>query len=155
MAEVSAVALDAPMNELPPAVIAVPQEFQPYSNGVANAATSSDMPLVEAPVPTEPMFVHLSVRRMRRVWFFAAIGLAALIGLAVWLYSNSCAYAPFQNRRTVLLTNSGQMHRQTLSPDGKYLAYVAEESARQSLWVQQTATDSAVQITAPGPPTAR
>lgn len=149
VAEVSTAALDAPMTELLPAVI-TPQEFQPYSNGDVKAAISSDAPAVDTPAPAEPPVVHPPARRMNRAWVFSAIGLAALVGLAAWLYSNSRPYAPFQNRRTVLLTNSGQIHRQALSSDGKYLAYVAEENAQQSLWVQQTAADSALQLTAPG-----
>jgi Tol biopolymer transport system component len=46
------------------------------------------------------------------------------------------------------LTDSGNITRAAISPDGKYLACVSQE-AQQSLWVRHMATESAVQVVPP------
>ncbi|MGE0133139.1 MAG: winged helix-turn-helix domain-containing protein [Blastocatellales bacterium] len=148
VAQVEAVALDAPVYGSATTALTAPRDFQLHGNGGAKTAATFN----DATALAEPLVVHPSALRMNLVVAFVAIGLAAMAGLAYWLYSNSqTEAAPFQNRQTVLLTNSGLAQRQALSPDGKYLAYAMQEGAQQSLWVQQTATNSAVPIIAPAP----
>lgn len=153
VAEVNAMESEAPVNGLATAAITAFPEPHSHSNGIAKTtaevSTSSDAPVVDVIAPAEPPVARSRARRGNRVLAFAAIGLLALIGLAYWLYDKQPDASPFQNRQTLLLTNSGLAHRQALSPDGKYLAYAVQEGIQQSLWVQQTATNSNVQIIAP------
>lgn len=44
------------------------------------------------------------------------------------------------------LTHIGNVWRAAISPDGKYVAYVARDADKQSLWVRQVATAANVQI---------
>jgi len=57
----------------------------------------------------------------------------------------------FQTMRLAKLTSSGNVasEQAAVSPDGKYIAYVAQESGSQSLWVKQAAASSNVQIVPP------
>ena len=56
---------------------------------------------------------------------------------------------PFQNIRLARLTNSGSAYGAAISPDGKYVAYLADEVGGQSVWVRQVATTSNMQLVAP------
>jgi Tol biopolymer transport system component len=47
------------------------------------------------------------------------------------------------------LTTSGNVQQAAISPDGKYIAYAAQEGIGQSLWVRQVSTGSTVQIVPP------
>ena len=53
------------------------------------------------------------------------------------------------------LTTNGNVRHAAISPDGKYVAYAAQEGIGQSLWVRQVSTGSTVQIVPPGSPTFR
>jgi len=44
------------------------------------------------------------------------------------------------------VTGSGDIRQADISPDGKYVAFVRETAGKQSLWLRQLATESAVQI---------
>jgi serine/threonine protein kinase/Tol biopolymer transport system component len=44
------------------------------------------------------------------------------------------------------VTGSGDVQQADISPDGKYVAFVRETAGKQSLWLRQLATESAVQI---------
>lgn len=86
-------------------------------------------------------------------WHVLLLGLAVLVVLAgsgYWaLRPRVSPPPPWQNRQTLQLTKSGQAHRQALSPDGKYAAFVVADAQQQSLWVQQTATGSLLQLIPP------
>jgi eukaryotic-like serine/threonine-protein kinase len=49
------------------------------------------------------------------------------------------------------LTTSGTAERPTISPDGRYVAYVQHDGDNYSLWLRQTTTTSNVQIVPPQP----
>ena len=49
------------------------------------------------------------------------------------------------------LTSIGNVIDAVISPDGKYIAYVVSENARQSLWIRQLATSSSLELVPPGP----
>lgn len=111
-------------------------EFVPYQTATAN----------EPPNPFVAILPE-SARWSKRTTAAVLIGLAVILFLGFWFYRLRQGYdAPFQFKQTVRLTNSGQVHRQALSPDGKYLAYALLENRQQSLWIEQVATGSVVQI---------
>ena len=47
------------------------------------------------------------------------------------------------------MSTSGNAGAAALSPDGRYIVYVLRDGAEESLWVQQMATASNVQLLAP------
>ncbi len=51
--------------------------------------------------------------------------------------------------RTRQLTNTGQVLRAAVSPDGKYVAYVQSERGRESLWVRQVEIAGGIEIVPP------
>ncbi|HST53539.1 MAG TPA: winged helix-turn-helix domain-containing protein [Pyrinomonadaceae bacterium] len=57
--------------------------------------------------------------------------------------------AHFQNVKLTRLTSEGTLASVTISPDGKYIAYILAEDGKFSLWTKHLATDSRVQIVAP------
>lgn len=56
---------------------------------------------------------------------------------------------PFQKFEMSRITTSGNAFRAAISPDGRYAVYALAEGGKQSLWMQQVATSSAVQILPP------
>jgi Tol biopolymer transport system component/DNA-binding winged helix-turn-helix (wHTH) protein len=51
--------------------------------------------------------------------------------------------------RTTQLTNTGQVLRATVSPDGKYVAYIQSERGQESLWVRQVEIAGGIEIVQP------
>ncbi len=100
-------------------------------------------------LPTVPA----SPRRGVAVLLALAIG-----GVAVLLASPFGAYqyfdskkadVPFEKIKLTRLTNSGNVSRAAVSPDGKYIAYVLGESEGNSIWVQQVGTASSIALIPP------
>jgi eukaryotic-like serine/threonine-protein kinase len=56
---------------------------------------------------------------------------------------------PFQKVDISRLTNNRNIGLSEISPDGKYIVYVANEKGRASLWLRQIATDSSQEIVPP------
>jgi eukaryotic-like serine/threonine-protein kinase len=82
-----------------------------------------------------------------------AILLLLALGLAGyrWLRPTQAKLA-FQHYRMSRLTSTGKVASVSLSPDGRYLAYISGESAGRSLWVQQIASATNVRLFGPLPP---
>ena len=53
------------------------------------------------------------------------------------LFSTDTSAKPFQLDKINRLTNTGNVVFANASPDGKYVAYVAQEAEQQSLWIRQ------------------
>jgi eukaryotic-like serine/threonine-protein kinase len=129
------------------------------------AAASSTRIGVVPPVSDRPsassdaQIVAAIARRHRGALALGAIGIAiAAASIAYILFrsslrplSSSDSIASLQNLEVVQLTTSGNAARPAISPDGKYVAYVQQDSANFSLWIRQTATASNVQIMPPRP----
>ncbi|HEX9185727.1 MAG TPA: protein kinase, partial [Vicinamibacteria bacterium] len=79
----------------------------------------------------------------------AALGLALLAG-AIWGLRRgareAAAPAPFQSMRMSTQTSRGDVLDTVISPDGRYLAYLAGSAGRASLRVRQVATGSDVEV---------
>jgi Tol biopolymer transport system component/DNA-binding winged helix-turn-helix (wHTH) protein len=61
--------------------------------------------------------------------------------------ANFAALSPLT--RTTQLTNTGQVLRAAVSPDGKYVAYIQSERGQESLWVRQVAIAGGIEIVQP------
>jgi serine/threonine protein kinase/Tol biopolymer transport system component len=90
---------------------------------------------------------------------FAVVALLVLVaaGIAFGLYklgpwarsSSTVAAVPFQTIEFIRLTNSGRVNDAVISPDGKYVAYVAENGGKQSIWLRQVTTSNKVEVVPP------
>jgi serine/threonine protein kinase/Tol biopolymer transport system component len=85
----------------------------------------------------------------------AAIAVA-LLGLGYLFYAFILKSSPetkpvafLQNMQVTQLTTNGKSRDAVISADGKYVAYVMDDGGKQSLWVRQVASASAVQAVAP------
>jgi serine/threonine protein kinase/Tol biopolymer transport system component len=76
-----------------------------------------------------------------------AFGLYRLIG--VKQFSLGKPAPPLPAMKFDRLTNNGKAGTAAISPDGKYVAYTEREEGKQSLWIRQTTSASAVQIVPP------
>ena len=56
---------------------------------------------------------------------------------------------PFENFTISQLTHTGKVAGAAISPDGKFLLSVFEDSGKQSLWLHNIATNSDTQVNAP------
>jgi eukaryotic-like serine/threonine-protein kinase len=74
-------------------------------------------------------------------------------GLLYWkgFFRRGLAREGFANFAISSLTSTGDVALARISPDGRYLAYVARKNGQNSLWVRQIAIASTVQIVPAGP----
>ena len=74
-------------------------------------------------------------------------GLAlGIYALGPWRKSDEAPTGSFQSMQMTRLTTGGEAFSAALSPDGRYLAQVRSTEGRWSLWVQQIATGSEIEI---------
>ena len=97
-----------------------------------------------------PSAVAVIPAKSRRT-VYAAISVVLITALAAGLYFWRSRPRAFnlQNMRITQVTNTGNAGAAALSPDRRYVVYVLRDGADESLWVQQLATGSNVQILAP------
>ncbi|MGA2374183.1 MAG: protein kinase [Candidatus Sulfotelmatobacter sp.] len=93
-------------------------------------------------------------------WGTGAIAITVVVVLAaagygVYSMLHRPGAAPFQNFTVTQITNSGKAALAAISPDGKYILSVLDDSGQQSLWLRNVPTASDTQIIAPSPSTYR
>jgi eukaryotic-like serine/threonine-protein kinase len=93
------------------------------------------------------------LRSRRRVWLSCgAIVAVVAIGAGAWhlrsLQSSGNVF-DMSTLRIERVTHDGLASRVGIAPDGRYLAYVQQSGAQQSLWVRQVATGSNIQVVPP------
>ena len=81
----------------------------------------------------------------------ATLGLLAAAGYGVYSLAHRPPSAPFQNVSITQVTNTGKALGTAISPDGKYVLVVMNESGRNSLWLRNVATGSDTHIAPPSP----
>lgn len=82
----------------------------------------------------------------------AAVGLIALIGFGIWFFLPGILgnrNIDFQSIQVSRLTDNGDAHVATVSPDGKLVAFVDTQEGRSKLVVRQVATGGSVEIVPP------
>jgi len=83
-------------------------------------------------------------------YLFVFLLVIAVAALGFALYSLVAKPPPGTPAMTVTrFTNTGKSIDAAISPDGRYVVYVAADVGQQSLWVKQVATGSPVQIVPP------
>ena len=100
--------------------------------------------------------IDLSRRRgTRSKWALLTALAVLLVGLGLALYRvfrPTQAKSAFQSYRMSRLTSTGNVVFIALSPDGRYLAYIARELGSRALWVQQIASSTNIRLLGPLPP---
>ena len=79
----------------------------------------------------------------------AAFIVLALIAGAYYFFGNEQHRFDLQNMKITQVTTTGNAGAAALSPDRRYIVYVLHDGEQESLWVQQLATGSNVQILPP------
>jgi eukaryotic-like serine/threonine-protein kinase len=108
------------------------------------SASASSASLVSGALPVQ------AARRVSLPVVAAALVAAVGLGIGWWGLRRgareSAAVAPFQSMRMSTQTSRGDLLDAVLSPDGRYLAYLAGSAGRASLRVKQVATGSDVEV---------
>jgi eukaryotic-like serine/threonine-protein kinase len=107
------------------------------SRSTAPAATS----VLNPAIPTQHKWLLYSAIAL-------VVVIAATAGIFLWNKSRPRGFS-LQNMRVTQVTNTGNAGAAALSPDRRYIVYVLREGAQESLWVQQLATGSNIQVLAP------
>jgi serine/threonine protein kinase/sugar lactone lactonase YvrE len=88
----------------------------------------------------------------RGVWIVAAVAILIAIGavLAIVLHDRFGHHheetASFSQMMISPITSTGNIHSATISADGKWVAYVADEKGSHGIWIRQLATGSTAQV---------
>ena len=91
--------------------------------------------------------VQLMSGRGKWLWIGAAAAAIAIISFALYtLVLERKSNAPFQTMSMERFIESGNVETAAISPDGRYLAYVAGNVGEKSLWLRQVATRRDIQI---------
>ena len=123
-------------------------------------ATRESVMLTDASPPTRATSsAEYLVSEIKRHKIGAALIATLLVvltaGLIIGIYKFSTGnktVASLESRKFTRLTNSGRVGAATISPDGKYVVYPAQNEAGQpALWIKYLATGSTVQIVAATP----
>ena len=88
------------------------------------------------------------------VWIGGAVVLALVSVAAALLFHNRFGHhedASFASMTISPVTSTGNIHSDTISTDGKWLAYVADDKVGHGVWVHQLQTGSTAQVI-PGSP---
>lgn len=118
----------------------------PASAPVAASSSSAARPTAAAPSVT-----HAAPSEPRKLVLLALAAVIVVLALAAGAYFWLARPRGFnlQNMRIQQLTDTGNAGAVALSPDGRYVVYVLEDGAMESLWVRQVATGGNVQVLAP------
>jgi len=92
----------------------------------------------------------LPARKSRMLPIVVGAVLVGAVGIGYGIWSSrrggGSAVEPFQNMRATTQTNRGDVNFSALSPDGRYIAYIAGSAGRSTLRVRQVATGSDVEV---------
>jgi len=90
-------------------------------------------------------------RSLRRTLILSLLAVIVVLAIAAgaYLWFSRPRGFNLQNMRIAQLTDSGNAGAVALSPDGRYIVYVLQDGAMESLWVRQVVTGGNVQVLAP------
>ena len=115
---------------------------------------SANHPTNPTPAVTAMSHFHILPKRRSGWWLPLAAVLVLAAGFAgfySWLSSGGATLAAtaFEKTQMVRLNTDGKVLAPAISPDGRYIAYVAGEVGNRSLVVRQISTDSSVTVVPP------
>jgi eukaryotic-like serine/threonine-protein kinase len=111
---------------------------------------SRDTTSGKVPVASGPSPVAAKPRSRKRVYapIAALLIVAAAVGAYFWWSTRPRGFN-LQNMKFTQVTTTGNAGAAALSPDGRYIVYILHDGAQESLWVQNLASGSNVQVLAP------
>jgi len=119
----------------------------------ANAAQPTASQATPAPSSaTTPASAPTQSGARRGVWIAAAVAILIAIGavLAIAFHDRFGRHheqaASFSQMMISPITSTGNIHSATISADGKWVAYVADEKGSHGIWIRQLATGSTAQV---------
>jgi serine/threonine protein kinase/Tol biopolymer transport system component len=128
------------------------QVASPGSPGSQNASGASDTAVSQSALTSGTKMVAAPTHH-RKYWLAALslllVGVIAILVFRNHLRNNGLAKTGFDKFEISSITSSGDVTLARISPDGRYLAYVAQNKGHSSLWVRQVAAPSAVQVVPP------
>jgi len=128
------------------------QVASPGSPGWQNASGASDTAVLQSALTSGTKMVAAPIHH-GKYWLAALslllVGVIAILVFRNHLWNNGLARTGFDKFEISSITSSGDVTLARISPDGRYLAYVAQNKGHSSLWVRQVAAPSAVQVVPP------
>jgi serine/threonine protein kinase/Tol biopolymer transport system component len=125
----------------------------PNPGSDSNAAQSSATPATALPSSATATASATAQSGARRgVWIAAAVAILLAIGaiLAIAFHDRFGHHheetAAFSQMMISPITSTGNIHSATISADGKWVAYVADEKGSHGIWIRQLATGSTAQV---------
>ena len=138
-----------------PAASAEPAAAAPPSAGSTSTGSASAGTATAQSAQTSGSSAVVAVARQHRlgigVGAMVAILLVAAAGYGVYSFLSRSRPIPFQNFSVSKVTQTGKATLVAISPDGKYLLNVMDDSGQQSLWLRNVPTNSNTQVVAPAP----
>lgn len=143
-----------PFGVLPSGGSVQPRETPP--DGGTTYAQAAEVVTNEVAATRTTSSAEYIVSEIKRHKVGAVVGLAILLACAAAAAYGVYRFAApkqsaahFRNVKLTRLTSVGNAHYASISPDGKFIAYVQTEVGKDSLWTKAIATGSAVQIVPP------
>jgi serine/threonine protein kinase/Tol biopolymer transport system component len=125
----------------------------PNPGSGSNAAQPSASHATSAPsLATAPASAPAQTGARRGVWIAAAVAILIAVGaiLAIAFHDHFGHHheetASFSQMMISPITSTGNIHSATISADGKWVAYVADEKGSHGIWIRQLATGSTAQV---------
>jgi Tol biopolymer transport system component/predicted Ser/Thr protein kinase len=107
--------------------------------------TSGGVPLASS----SAVKVAAASRGRKALYGIAAAVVLVALAAGAYFWNNRSRGFNLQNMRITQVTTTGNARTAALSPDRRYIVYVLRDGEQESLWVQQLATGSHVQILPP------
>jgi len=122
---------------------------------VVESATVS-VSAAQLPTPTQQTSGSSALRDAARkhkaglgVLSVVVIALLAAAAFGIYTLFFASRQLPFQHIRVTKISGTHNARIATVSPDGKYMAYVLNDEGQESLWLRHLSSESNVQIVAP------
>ncbi|HEY6308895.1 MAG TPA: protein kinase, partial [Candidatus Angelobacter sp.] len=123
------------------------------SGAVKTRTITSSAPFAPAPAPSSRGVLIAEAARQHKfglgVVLFIAAAVLAAAAYGVFALLHRPQAPPFQTMSISKLTDSGKAFMAAISPDGKYVVHVVEDSGQESLWMRHIPTNSVTQIVSP------
>lgn len=116
-----------------------------------SAAPRSDSAATSASGPSPQTAAVPLARSRSRYFVWGAVALAVAASVIAYLHKRpalNTTPSSFMEMTINAVTSSGNIHLDAISPDGKWLAYVADNNGGHGIFVRQLATGSVAQVQA-------
>lgn len=101
------------------------------------------------PAPQVFLLLLANTKWGTRLTVLILLCLAAAAGYGIYSFLSRSGPAPFQNFTISQITTTGRALLAAISPDGRYILSVQNDSGKQSLWLRNVPTASDTQIVPP------